>query len=114
MCVLVSGAGQQAQAVSAQQSTRPESSARSCAGVPGLHLPVEDLAVQLNSFLLSGSQACWLDRPAVLQALLQMVGSLCSTQLPTRAFQTCQKLPLHLLEPSLSFLFYNILIMGYI
>ena len=30
----------------------------------------------------------------------------CSTQLPTRTFQTCQKLPLHLLEPSLSFLFY--------
>ena len=28
----------------------------------------------------------------------------CSTQLPTRTFQTCQKLPLHLLEPCLSFL----------
>ena len=34
-------AGQQAQAVSAQQGARPESSARSSAGALGLHLPVD-------------------------------------------------------------------------
>ena len=33
-------------------------------------------------------------------------GKGCSTQLPTGTFQTCQKLPLHLLEPSLSLLFF--------
>ena len=49
-------AGQQAQAVSAQQGTRPESSARISAGAVRLHLPVKVLAVQLDCSLLSGSK----------------------------------------------------------
>ena len=56
MSILISGdphaAGQQAQAVSAQQGTRPESSARSSAGVLGLQMPVKVAAVQLDCSLL--------------------------------------------------------------